>query len=166
MSDSHKGNPDAKRPLDEIKADMPAGSQVFDFPEQENMNLEQRMRAKSYMHITQLLEKVLVALNGFTIEKVVADKAVEGDLRIFGMVRDAEKKWRDIFEQAHDHQRKVTEILRLTKENSEARHAFCLTLKNLPDDTILLDRIKKLTETLDGLEKHRKSGLLEAIAKI
>jgi hypothetical protein len=138
----------------------------FEVPEQAGINKDQSSTATAWVNLTQLLEKVVQILNGTTLDVVVADSIASNNPDLGERVIKNQETWKALYEAGAVHHRKCIEIIEKDKELLSLQIGLLHQLKKLPDDSVLVEKLTTLTRLLDGLEKHRVSGLIAAISKL
>lgn len=138
----------------------------FEIREQDGINKAQSENATAWINLTQLLEKVLAILNNRDLSDIVALSVNAGATKIGEDALKENERWKEIFGYMASNCRVMADLLDQQKHLAEQMIVTLRALNSLPDDERLIKRTSRLTECLNELERHHKSGLLEAIAKL
>lgn len=144
----------------------PEDQRKYEVPEQENLTLGQAKRVESWLKLSQLLDTLAKLLGTINIGDVAADVATTSDISVINRTDFICDKWKGAYRIMQEHMSKVIELSDAQKKAMQEIVMSLERCKKLPNDRLIEERLTSLNRLLDDLEKHRKSGLLEAISKL
>ena len=148
--------------------DIPSPKSVakYEIREQEGISKQQSQNATAWINLTQLLEKVLEILDSRDLAEITAMAVTDGDAKLGDAALKENERWKQIFTAAAEQVSAQQRVLEAHRELAKKLIATIQMLRELPSEDALLKRLDRLNASLDELDRHHKSGLLEAVSKL
>lgn len=135
--------------------------------EQPGVSAGQSKRMEAYFQLSYLLRQLSSLLDTINIHDVIKDVACHGDVELANSATKLTQDWRAAYQMMKEHIDSCQNLMKTELLAKQSLIAFYKELKvGLPQDKRIEERICMLNTLLGELQKHKDSGLLEAISKL
>lgn len=134
--------------------------------EGEHLDAGQAARLTAVIKLTHLLKQITNVMERIGVVVIQSEGATPEDLSIVQGVERSAEKVKDALRVVAKHHEQCVTISEKQIEVSKTLLAMCSQARRAVPDEELEKRATKLLELLDRIEKHKQSGLLEAVSKL